>query len=719
MREPLVGFHPVREALRARRRAPASPLRPERGCVAPRSRRCGASPAPRACPSRRCGRRPSIRLAPGARTQGLVLEAGPLPEVSLDEVLGLGPPGRRRVVALDGVEDPAERGRDAAGGRRRRRDGRAAPGAPRAAPRRSRGPGQRRRPRAPARRPGREPRPGARAAKERGFWVVALDPESPVSLFDTPDALWASDLVIVLGGEGKGLRHGIRRLADHRLAIPMRGRVGLPQRGRGHALVLFEGREPGEPSSPRPEPVQSDRDELAHLPAASQPIVRARKSAGVAQLVERRICNPQVKGSSPLASSIENDRERAVGGRARMIAEGERSRELARDTDRLRAANRQQHSACLRCESGGCGRRGEGRVACAFSACARARAERYRSGQTEQTVNLPAHAFGGSNPPLSTSAARRAEGLGAARRRRVRERHAGIAQLVEHQPSKLRVAGSNPVSRSTCRMHSGGVAHVAQLVEHVLGKDEVTGSIPVVGSSSGHRARRTRETGRQSRRERMAKEKFERDEAARERGDDRSRRPRQDDADGGDHEGAGEEGAGGRTWRSTRSTRRRRRRERGITIATAHVEYETTKRHYAHVDCPGHADYIKNMITGAAQMDGAILVVSARGRPDAADARAHPAGAPGGRAAHRGVPEQGGHGGRPGAAGPGGAGGARAADASTSSRATRRRSSAAAALKALAATPRTTRARQVHRRADGGGGHATFRSRSARWTSRS
>lgn len=52
-------------------------------------------------------------------------------------------------------------------------------------------------------------------------------------------------------------------------------------------------------------------------------------------------------------------------------------------------------------------------------------------------------------------------------------------------------------------------------------------------------------------------------------------------------------------------------RERGITISTAHVEYETDKRHYAHVDCPGHADYVKNMITGAAQMDGAILVVSA------------------------------------------------------------------------------------------------------------
>src|SRR2546423_12256649 len=52
-------------------------------------------------------------------------------------------------------------------------------------------------------------------------------------------------------------------------------------------------------------------------------------------------------------------------------------------------------------------------------------------------------------------------------------------------------------------------------------------------------------------------------------------------------------------------------RARGITIAIAHVEYETDKRHYAHVDCPGHADYIKNMITGAAQMDGAILVVAA------------------------------------------------------------------------------------------------------------
>src|SRR6187431_2847867 len=56
-------------------------------------------------------------------------------------------------------------------------------------------------------------------------------------------------------------------------------------------------------------------------------------------------------------------------------------------------------------------------------------------------------------------------------------------------------------------------------------------------------------------------------------------------------------------------------KERGITINTAHVEYESANRHYAHVDCPGHADYVKNMITGAAQMDGAILVVSAADGP--------------------------------------------------------------------------------------------------------
>ena len=119
---------------------------------------------------------------------------------------------------------------------------------------------------------------------------------------------------------------------------------------------------------------------------------------------------------------------------------------------------------------------------------------------------------------------------------------------------------------------------------------------------------------------------------------------------------------------------------RGITISTAHVEYETGNRHYAHVDCPGHADYVKNMITGAAQMDGAILVVSAADGP-MPQTREHIL-----LARQVGVPalvvyhEQGRHGGRPRAAGAGRAGGARAAVLRTSSRATTSRSSRGSAL---------------------------------------
>ena len=92
---------------------------------------------------------------------------------------------------------------------------------------------------------------------------------------------------------------------------------------------------------------------------------------------------------------------------------------------------------------------------------------------------------------------------------------------------------------------------------------------------------------------------------------------------------------------------------RGITISIAHVEYTTPKRHYAHVDMPGHADYIKNMITGAAQIDGAILVVSRGRRPHAPDPGARAAGPPGGGALHRGRPQQGRRGRRRGAARPG------------------------------------------------------------------
>ena len=98
-------------------------------------------------------------------------------------------------------------------------------------------------------------------------------------------------------------------------------------------------------------------------------------------------------------------------------------------------------------------------------------------------------------------------------------------------------------------------------------------------------------------------------------------------------------------------------RARGITIATAHVEYESDVRHYAHVDCPGHADYVKNMITGAAQMDGAILVVSAADGPMPQTREHILLSRQVGCTADRGVHEQVGHGGRRGVAGAGGDGG--------------------------------------------------------------
>ena len=152
---------------------------------------------------------------------------------------------------------------------------------------------------------------------------------------------------------------------------------------------------------------------------------------------------------------------------------------------------------------------------------------------------------------------------------------------------------------------------------------------------------------------------------------------------------------------------------RGITIAAAHVEYETPNRHYAHVDCPGHADYIKNMITGAAQMDGAILVVSAADGP-MPQTREHVLLARQvERAVHRRLPQQGGHGRRPRAARARRARGARAAVEATSSRATTSRSSPARRSRRSRATPSGRRRSSSSWRP----WTPTSRSRSARSTS--
>jgi elongation factor Tu len=144
------------------------------------------------------------------------------------------------------------------------------------------------------------------------------------------------------------------------------------------------------------------------------------------------------------------------------------------------------------------------------------------------------------------------------------------------------------------------------VVEHFLGKEEVTSSILVMGSTS-FRAAQTGEIA-------MAKEKFERT------------KPHVNIGTIGhvDHGKTTLTAAitkvlaqeGGAKFQAYEDIDKApEEKARGITINTAHVEYETKKRHYAHVDCPGHADYIKNMITGAAQMDGAILVVSAADGP--------------------------------------------------------------------------------------------------------
>ena len=178
--------------------------------------------------------------------------------------------------------------------------------------------------------------------------------------------------------------------------------------------------------------------------------------------------------------------------------------------------------------------------------------------------------------------------------------------MVERQPSKLNVASSSLVSRSISFLR---LSPSSSGVEHFLGKEEVPGSNPGVGSTTNSINR----LGEQERH--MSKAKFERT------------KPHVNVGTIGhvDHgkttltaaltKVMAEKHGHGEIRAYDQIDNAPEEKARGITIATAHVEYESDKRHYAHVDCPGHADYVKNMITGAAQMDGAILVVSAADGP--------------------------------------------------------------------------------------------------------
>jgi 23S rRNA (guanosine2251-2'-O)-methyltransferase len=249
----VLGVHPVREALRARRRrllrlllrrGPAGPPREDLAGLARLAEQAGV-------PVRELAAADFDRLAPPpAVHQGVLLEAGPIPELSLEDLLP--PPGESSwLVALDGVEDPQNLGAilrvaDAAGARGALLpERRAAPLSP-AVARASAGALEH----LPVARVGNLAR-ALHLLKERGFWVHGAAPDASLDLYATPDRLFDQRLVLVVGAEGKGLRPGVRAAADTLYRIPMRGRVASLNVAAATAVVLFEwvrrarGRPPG------------------------------------------------------------------------------------------------------------------------------------------------------------------------------------------------------------------------------------------------------------------------------------------------------------------------------------------------------------------------------------------------------------------------------------------------------------------------------------------
>lgn len=240
-RERLVGVHPVEEALRARRRRldrlllrrGGGPLREALRALALLAEQAGLAVEELAAAE-------FDRLAPpGLPHQGVVLEAGPIPELALDEVLPA--PGEAALlVALDGVEDPQNlgavlRAADAAGVRAALLpERRAAPLSP-AAARASAGAAEH----LPIARVGNLART-LHLLKDRGFWVHGATPDAPMDLYDTPDRLFDRRLVLVVGAEGRGLRPGVRDAIDTLYRIPMRGGVASLNVAAATAVVLFE-----------------------------------------------------------------------------------------------------------------------------------------------------------------------------------------------------------------------------------------------------------------------------------------------------------------------------------------------------------------------------------------------------------------------------------------------------------------------------------------------
>jgi 23S rRNA (guanosine2251-2'-O)-methyltransferase len=238
-REPLFGLHAVREALRARRRKfgrlllAGDATRRDVEQLALLAHEAGV---PVEVVSRR---EIALHAGAAARTQGILLEAGPIPERTLEE-LRVGGRGRRRLVALDGVEDPQNLGAIARVAEAAGMGGlvltrhRSPPLSP-AVARASAGAIEH----LPVARVTNLPRALQELQKD-GFWTVGADPEEGEDLYSVPDRTLQGDLVVVFGAEGRGLRRGVRAHLDHRLRIPMEGRVASLNVSTAAAVLLFE-----------------------------------------------------------------------------------------------------------------------------------------------------------------------------------------------------------------------------------------------------------------------------------------------------------------------------------------------------------------------------------------------------------------------------------------------------------------------------------------------
>jgi 23S rRNA (guanosine2251-2'-O)-methyltransferase len=235
----LTRVHPVREALRAKRRAlralrVRAPAPREAEPLIALAREAGVRIEE--CPGPELGH----GLPPGVKPQGFVLEAGPLPELELTALAALGKAGRRCIVALDGVEDPQNLGAIARVALAAGATGllltqrRSAPLSP-AVSRASAGAIEH----LPAGRVVNLARALERL-KDAGFWVLAAEPSAGVDLFSLDDRFWQGDLVLVLGAEGRGIRPGLGRALDTPVAIPMAGEVASLNVAAAAAVILYE-----------------------------------------------------------------------------------------------------------------------------------------------------------------------------------------------------------------------------------------------------------------------------------------------------------------------------------------------------------------------------------------------------------------------------------------------------------------------------------------------